>query len=120
MSINLILIFFYFPFQSNFSAAQVDSIPLTNCPFSDAIFKELSIINGQINGMKRKDLVSKLRKYHLNHKGDIMVLRKRLKNHYKVTKLTKAKLMEKHNLQPFYVIIDFEATCQENNPVDFR
>uniref|UniRef100_A0A8D8YQ67 3'-5' exoribonuclease 1 n=1 Tax=Cacopsylla melanoneura TaxID=428564 RepID=A0A8D8YQ67_9HEMI len=101
-------------------SAQVTSIPLTNCPFDDKIFKELSIINGQINAMKRKDLVPKLKKYHLNHKGDVMVLRKRLKNHFKVTKLTKAKLMEKYNLPPYYVVIDFEATCQENNPVDFK
>ncbi|KAL1461716.1 hypothetical protein WDU94_013588 [Cyamophila willieti] len=100
--------------------AEVTSIPLTDCPLNDKIFKELSMINGQINAMKRKDLVIKLKKYHLNHKGDIMVLRKRLKNHFKITKLTKAKLMEKHNLQPYYVVIDFEATCQENNPVDFN
>ncbi|KAI5746387.1 hypothetical protein M8J77_003053 [Diaphorina citri] len=99
---------------------EVASIPLTDCPFTDLIFKELSVINGQINAMKRKDLVNKLKKYHLNHKGDIMVLRKRLKNHFKVTKLTKAKLMEKQNLQPYYVVIDFEATCQENNPVDYK
>lgn len=106
--------------NSTHTPPHVSSIPLTECPLSDAIFKELSVINGQINGLKRKELVTKLKKYNLNHKGHISVLRKRLKNHFKIKKLTKAKLMEIQNLQPYYVVIDFEATCQENNPVDFK
>lgn len=124
---SVFLFFVVFIFQNasdilkvSHAPPEVATIPLTECPLSDVIFKELSIINGQINSLKRKDLVAKLKKYHLNHKGDIRVLQKRLKNHFRVTKLTNAKLMEKQILQPYYVVIDFEATCQENNPVDYK
>ena len=44
------------------------------------------------------------------------VLRKRLKNFYKKRKLAKAKIRQvwkKHF--DFFAVIDFEATCEENN-----
>ena len=48
------------------------------------------------------------------------VLRKRLKNYYKKRKLAKAKIrqIKKSNFD-FYAVIDFEATCEENN-IDYR
>ena len=48
------------------------------------------------------------------------MLRKRLKNYYKKRKLAKAKIrqIKKSNFD-FYAVIDFEATCEENN-IDYR
>ena len=44
------------------------------------------------------------------------VLRKRLKNFYKKRKLAKAKVhqLKKKNFD-YFAVIDFEATCEENN-----
>ena len=49
------------------------------------------------------------------------VLQKRLKNHIKKEKLAQAKLEQKKimNEVHFYCVIDFEGTCEENNPDDY-
>ena len=48
------------------------------------------------------------------------MLRKRLKNYYKKRKLMKAKIrqIKKTNFD-YFAVIDFEATCEENN-IDFH
>ena len=45
------------------------------------------------------------------------VLKKRLKNHYKKRKLAKARIKPNAKTPYDYLaVIDFEATCEENNP----
>nr|CAD7256448.1 unnamed protein product [Timema shepardi] len=81
----------------------------------DAVYKELSKINGNINQMSKAAVVSKLRELKLNTEGTTEILRKRLKNHYRKQKLTNANLLTVSKLFPYYVIVDFEATCEEVN-----
>lgn len=46
------------------------------------------------------------------------VLQKRLKNHIKKEKLAQAKLAQEKRMNEvhFYCVIDFEGTCEEDNP----
>lgn len=92
---------------------------LKNSPLSDAIYKELSRINGRINQMSKAAVISKLKQLKLNTEGTCDVLKKRLKIHYKKQKLSNAHMLAAANLLPFYVIVDFEATCQEVNGPDY-
>ena len=49
------------------------------------------------------------------------VLQKRLKNHIKKEKLVQAKLVQEKRMNEvhFYCVIDFEGTCEEENPKDY-
>lgn len=85
------------------------------------LFQRLASINGKINRMKRRQLVDTMNKKKLNTDGDIDVLKKRLKNHYRMQALIKAKICESESTYfPYFVVIDIEATCYENNPPDFK
>lgn len=49
------------------------------------------------------------------------VVQKRLKSHIKKQKLLKAKLeQEKKKVLQYYCVIDFEATCEEDNPEGYK
>lgn len=87
---------------------------------TEAIYKELSIINGKINRMSSDELIKKLKHYHLDTNGSDEVRRKRLKSHYKKVKLGSADLYLSSKLLPYYVIVDFEATCEVVNPPNYR
>lgn len=58
---------------------------------------------------------------HILNRGVKEVLQKRLKNHIKKEKLVKAKLEQekRRNEVHFYCVIDFEATCEKDNPKDY-
>lgn len=52
-----------------------------------------------------------------NFRGLKEVLKKRLKNHYRKRNMRKAKIKTvSKTLYDFLAVIDFEATCDENNP----
>lgn len=82
----------------------------------DPVYKKLSAINGEINRMSMKELQDKLAELKLDARGSKDILQKRLKMHFKQRKLMKAKIKPPVECTYDYVIvIDFEATCQENN-----
>jgi len=85
------------------------------------LFQRLASINGKINRMKRRKLIDTMNKKNLNTEGEIDVLKKRLKNHYRMQALIKAKICESEATYfPYFVVIDIEATCTENNPPDYK
>lgn len=86
---------------------------------ADAVYKEIARLNGQINSYSKADLCAQLKKCHLSTDGHIDVLRKRLKTHYRNRKLASSNILSVRKLFPYYVIIDFEATCNKNNPDDY-
>ena len=49
------------------------------------------------------------------------VLQKRLKNHVKKEKLMQARLAQEKRINEvhFYCVIDFEGTCEKDNPKDY-
>jgi len=85
------------------------------------MFQRLASVNGKINRMKRCQLIDTMNKKKLNAHGEIDVLKKRLKNHYRMQALIKAKICESEVAYfPYFVVIDIEATCTENNPPDYK
>ncbi|KAG5835173.1 hypothetical protein ANANG_G00269320 [Anguilla anguilla] len=89
--------------------------------FSDPVYKEIAVANGHINRMNKDELRAKLADLKLDTRGVKDVLKKRLKSHYKKQKLTQA-LLEGGPTDTYYdyiCVVDFEATCEENNPPDF-
>lgn len=103
-----------------------DAMESTNkdpSPYDNPIFRELSRINGEINKLKMDQLKARLRSLHLDTHGKKSVLQKRLKTYYKVQKLQEENIEDPGFRQLYYdnyVIIDFEATCDNTDPHNYR
>ncbi|XP_075223309.1 3'-5' exoribonuclease 1-like [Lycorma delicatula] len=82
--------------------------------------KELVILNGRINEMDRNTLVTNLKRLNLNFNGNVTAMKKRLKNYYKSQKLPSSNLRCVNKMYPYYVVVDFEATCNEINPPNYQ
>ncbi|XP_060092944.1 3'-5' exoribonuclease 1 [Heteronotia binoei] len=87
--------------------------------FSDPVYKEISLTNGFINRMSRDELRAKLAEFKLDTRGVKDVLKKRLKNYYKKEKLMYKQPADGENYYDYICIIDFEATCEEENQPEF-
>ncbi|XP_060575306.1 3'-5' exoribonuclease 1-like [Ruditapes philippinarum] len=85
--------------------------------YNDPLYKKLSKINGEINKLTKVELQGKLKEHGLDSRGLKEVLKKRLKNHYRRRNLRKSKMKTSgKTLYDYLAVIDFEATCDENNP----
>jgi len=86
--------------------------------FSHPVYKKISAANGRINKMTKDQLLEALGYLKLSEKGTREVLQKRLKAHVKKQHLAENNLQIKETAcyVDFYVVIDFEATCEEPNP----
>ena len=97
---------------------QSESIKTTT-DFSDPIFKKLSKINGKINNMSINELTEQVKKLNLDSTGRMEVLKKRLKNYYKLNALDSkqnnddAAGKKKKRPLEYACVIDYEATCSE-------
>ncbi|KAK2872607.1 hypothetical protein Q8A67_022504 [Cirrhinus molitorella] len=89
--------------------------------FSDPVYKEIAVANGAINRMSRDELRAKCAELKLDTRGVKDVLRKRLKSYYKKQKLMHSPAANGNSDEYFdYIcVVDFEATCEENNPPDY-
>ncbi|KAL5021002.1 hypothetical protein ScPMuIL_000157 [Solemya velum] len=84
--------------------------------YSDPVYKKISLINGEINKMTKDELKKKLGDLRMDTRGVKEVLKKRLKSYYKRKKLMKARINTSGNcIYDYLLVIDFEATCEENN-----
>ncbi|XP_061922417.1 3'-5' exoribonuclease 1 [Entelurus aequoreus] len=94
----------------------------SNSDFSHPVYKEIAMANGHINRMTRDELHSKLAELKLDTRGVKDVMKKRLKSHYKKQKLTQSTAEGGPPADTYYdyiCVVDFEATCEEDNPADF-
>ncbi|KAJ8260908.1 hypothetical protein COCON_G00166310 [Conger conger] len=96
-------------------------VPSSKGEFSDPVYKEIAAANGHINRMNKDELRAKLAELKLDTRGVKDVLRKRLKSHYKRQKLMQnaAGGGPTDTYYDYICVVDFEATCEENNPPDF-
>ncbi|CAB1318315.1 unnamed protein product [Coregonus sp. 'balchen'] len=101
----------------------VPQVSSTRGEFSDPVYKEIALANGHINRMNKDELRSKLAELKLDTRGVKDVMKKRLKNYYKKQKLS---LMQSvtdggptDTYYDFICVVDFEATCEQDNPPDF-
>ncbi|XP_042367273.1 3'-5' exoribonuclease 1 [Plectropomus leopardus] len=103
------------------SAPQV-SPSRSNSDFSHPVYKEIALANGHINRMSKEELRIKLAELQLDTRGVKDVMKKRLKSHYKKQKLMQS-AAEGGPTDTYYdyiCVVDFEATCEEDNPADFH
>ncbi|XP_042634858.1 3'-5' exoribonuclease 1-like [Cyprinus carpio] len=89
--------------------------------FSDPVYKEIAMENGAINRMNRDELCAKCAELKLDTRGVKDVLKKRLKSYYKRQKLMHSAAANGNSAVYFdYIcVVDYEATCEENNPPDY-
>ncbi|XP_059468578.1 3'-5' exoribonuclease 1-like [Neocloeon triangulifer] len=79
--------------------------------------KKLSKLNREINNLSLQDAQLKLQLKGANDRGSVEVLRKRLKALANPRKPSTSGLQE--DQLPFYVVIDFEATCEQERDNSF-
>ncbi|XP_028426451.1 3'-5' exoribonuclease 1 isoform X1 [Perca flavescens] len=94
----------------------------SNSDFSHPVYKEIALANGHINRMSKEELRIKLAELQLDTRGVKDVMKKRLKSHYKKQKLLQS-ASEGGPTDTYYdyiCVVDFEATCEEDNPSDFH
>lgn len=89
---------------------------------AEAIYKEIQSIFCWVDSLDKYTLMRQLKKYNHNPCGSLEVLKKRLKACLQKKKLSSANIYSNNvkTLYPFYVVLDFEATCNEVNPSDYR
>ncbi|XP_038826482.1 3'-5' exoribonuclease 1-like [Salvelinus namaycush] len=101
----------------------VPQVSSTRGEFSDPVYKEIALANGQINRMNKDELRSKLAECKLDTRGVKDVMKKRLKNYYKKQKLSLMQSVTEGGptdaYYDFICVVDFEATCEQDNPLDF-
>ena len=94
--------------------------------YSHPVYKQMAVLNGQINTYSRLELVKTLKALRLDDEGGKSVLVKRLKNFYRRQLLNVAGISEQREnarirvMFDYYVVIDFEATCEMVNSDDFK
>lgn len=89
--------------------------------FSHPVYKKISAANGRINRMDFNQLKDALSYLKLSTKGSKDILSKRLKAHVKKQHLSENNVnkISETSYVDYYIVIDFEATCQEVNPEGF-
>lgn len=87
--------------------------------FSDPVYKEIAVANGHINRMTKDELRTRLQELKLDTRGVKDVMKKRLKSHYKKNKLNLSADVGGDTYYDYICVVDFEATCEEDNPPDF-
>lgn len=94
--------------------------------YSHPVYKQIAFLNGKINSYSKAELIKNLKMLKLDTDGSRSVLAKRLKTFYKKTMLNVSGIQEQNGsskiriLFDFYVIIDYEATCELLRNSDFK
>ena len=89
---------------------------------NDDVYHRISEVNGTINRMDLSTMKKRCVDLKLHPMGKREAVKRRLKEYYKEKLLIEAGLVdprENRNVDLF-VVIDFEATCEERNPADYR
>ena len=93
----------------------------SSLPQYDDVYHSISQVNGMINRMDLSTMKKRCVDLNLHPMGKREAVKRRLKEYYKETMLVEAGLIdprENRNVDVF-VVIDFEATCEERNPADY-
>jgi len=82
------------------------------------VYKKISAANGRINRMTRQELLNALSYLKLSTRGTKEVLKKRLKSYSKKQHLKEnnVEASRKVGQVDYFIVIDFEATCESTNP----
>ncbi len=86
------------------------------------VYHSISLMNGEINRMDLSEMKHRCRELNLHPMGKREAVKRRLKEYYKERLLVEAGVLdprENRNVD-YFVVIDFEATCEERNPTDYK
>jgi len=87
--------------------------------FSHPVYKEISHKNGQINKSDLSTLKKMCRDEHIDSSGKRPLIQQRLKTYFKNKMLKEAGILNRSEKFDYFVIVDFEATCEEKNAPDY-
>merc|ERR1712126_566644 len=87
--------------------------------FSHPVYKEISFKNGQINKSDLSTLKKMCRDEHIDSSGKRPLIQQRLKTYFKNKMLKEAGILQRSEKFDYFVIVDFEATCEEKNAPDY-
>lgn len=93
-----------------------------NNNFDHPVYREISLKNGLINRADLSSLKRMCKEQNLESGGKRDMLKLRLKQFHKTQLLRDAGLLpaqNHHRGYDFYLVMDFEATCEERNSPDF-
>ncbi|CAL4198549.1 unnamed protein product [Meganyctiphanes norvegica] len=91
--------------------------------YNNPVFRKISKINGEINKMNKLQLKNRLRDLNQDNRGHKDVLIRRLKQYYRNRTLSNANIRDPDTISWFFdnfVVIDYEATCEGDKPIDYR
>ncbi|KAK6635946.1 hypothetical protein RUM44_001201 [Polyplax serrata] len=86
----------------------------------EAVLIDIVRAYDKVDIMSLKDVIAKLKCFHLDTQGSENILRENLKTSYQKILLNGVDLSLSNDLLPYYVIIDFEATCLHTNTPGYR
>lgn len=96
---------------------QISSIPQEHL----TMFQNITHFSYNLKKMHRDQLLNFLEKKNLCTDGNLVIMRNRLLTHFKMQALIQAKICDNESSYiPYFVIIDIEATCEEDNPPDHK
>ena len=87
--------------------------------FSHPIYKEISLKNGIINKCDLSTLKKICKDENIDSSGKRPLLQQRLKTYFKNKMLKEAGLLQRCEKFDYFVVVDFEATCEEKNAPDY-
>ncbi|XP_040579997.1 3'-5' exoribonuclease 1 [Lepeophtheirus salmonis] len=88
-------------------------------PEQQKIYQEISKLNGLVDQMTIQKVKNRCKDVKIDPRGHNYVVKRRLKEYYKREKLEEAGLAVNRNVH-YFVVIDFEATCEERNPSNYK
>merc|ERR1712218_260504 len=90
-----------------------------NSEFSHPVYKEISLKNGIINKSDLSTLKKMCKDEKIDSGGKRPLIQQRLKNYFKNKMLKEAGIIQKRERYDYFVVVDFEATCEEKNVPDY-
>lgn len=87
--------------------------------FSHPVYKEISLKNGILNKCDLSTLKRICKDENIDSSGKRPMLQQRLKTYFKNKMLKEAGLLERCEKFDYFVVVDFEATCEEKNAADY-
>ena len=87
--------------------------------FSHPVYKEISLKNGIINKSDLSSLKKLCKDENIDSAGKRPLLQQRLKTYFKNKMLREAGLRENCEKFDYFLVVDFEATCEERNSPEY-
>ena len=90
-----------------------------NSEFNHPVYKEISLKNGIINKSDLSTLKKMCKDEKIDSCGKRPLIQQRLKNYFKNKMLKEVGIIQKRERYDYFVVVDFEATCEEKNVPDY-